>query len=213
MDKTKQYYCLRGFPFAMQAWLYECCSNVYPNLTVKNGDRIPRMFNWKTKDESPHFKDLMTGMFNDDDSEDRLTYKNIVPTINEIEELGLRPYLSSKSASTLQQQVEDDYDDFSSTPPHLAAAKHPQNKGVSQSPPHKKPRQMPMVPSPVKKTTSPITRSVNHPSGGRLTRRPGLASTRYASTREKEQSCPIPTPYLLFLLTSHLLANPMISLV
>ncbi|XP_059288387.1 uncharacterized protein LOC132041696 [Lycium ferocissimum] len=158
MDKTKQYYCLRGFPFAMQAWLYECCSNIYPNLA------------------------------------DRPTYRNIVPTIREIEELGLRPYLSGKSASTIQQQVADDYDDFSSTPPHVSMAKKTQNKGVSQSPPHKKPRQMPMVPSPAKKTTSPITRSGSHPSGGRLTRRHGLASTQHASTMEKEQSAPIPNP-------------------
>ncbi|XP_059289692.1 uncharacterized protein LOC132043231 [Lycium ferocissimum] len=193
MDKTKQYYCLCGFPFAMQAWLYECCSNVYPNLAVKNGDRIPRMFNWKTIDGTPHFKDLMTGMFNDDESEDRPTYRNIVPTISEIEELGLRPYLSGKSASTIQQQVADDYDDFSSTPPHVSAAKQPQNKGVSQSPPHKKPRQMPMVPSPSKKTTSPITRFGSHSSGGRLTKRHELASTGHASAMEKE-SAPIPNP-------------------
>ncbi|XP_059277651.1 uncharacterized protein LOC132031753 [Lycium ferocissimum] len=153
MDKTKQYYCLCGFPFAMQAWLYECCSNVSPNLAVKNGDRIPRMFNWKTIDGTPHFKDLMTRMFNDDESsrgnlhslflmqnymDDRLTYTNIVATISEIEKLGLRPYLSDNSASTGQQQVADDYDDFSSTPPRFAI-KQPQNKGVSQSPPHKKP--------------------------------------------------------------------------
>ncbi|XP_060200210.1 uncharacterized protein LOC132628447 [Lycium barbarum] len=193
MDNTKQYYCLRGFPFAMQAWLYECCSNLGPKLAVKNGDRIPRMFNWKTIDGTPHFKDLMTGIFNDDESGDRLTYRNIVPTISEIEELGLRLYLSGNSASTGQQQVADDYDDFSSTPPHVSAAKQPQNKGVSQSPPHKKPRQMPMVPSPLKKTASPITRVGSHPSGGRLTRRHGFASTGHAPAVEKE-SAPIPTP-------------------
>ncbi|XP_060210337.1 uncharacterized protein LOC132637235 [Lycium barbarum] len=162
-------------------------------VRIKNGDRIPRKFNWKTIDGTPHFKDLMTGMFNDDESEDRLTYRNIVPTISEIEELRLRPYLSDNSASTGQQQVADDYDDFSSTPPHVSAAKQPQNKGVSESPPHKKPRQMPMVPSPLKKTTSPITHIGSHPSGGRLTRRHGLASTGHASAVEKE-SAPIPNP-------------------
>ncbi|XP_059316053.1 uncharacterized protein LOC132066869 [Lycium ferocissimum] len=69
MDKPKQYYCLRGFPFAIQAWLYECCSNVDPDLAVRNGDRIPRILNWKTVDPTPSFNHLMTGMFKDDVSE------------------------------------------------------------------------------------------------------------------------------------------------
>ncbi|XP_059311576.1 uncharacterized protein LOC132063150 [Lycium ferocissimum] len=147
MDKPKQYYCLRGFPFAIQAWVYECCSNVDPDLAVRNGDRIPRILNWKTVDPTPSFNHLMTGMFTDDVSEDHVTYNNIVPVMSEVETLGLRPYLSNRTAATTNtHEVVDDYDDFSSTPPHLAATKQPQKKDVSKSPLHKKPRQMRAVP-------------------------------------------------------------------
>ncbi|XP_060170768.1 uncharacterized protein LOC132601719 [Lycium barbarum] len=164
MDKPKQFYCLRGFPFAMQVWIYECCSNVDPNLMVKTGSRIPRMFNWRTVNPKPSVNYLMLGMFKDGeacvnpkpsvnylmlgmfkDGEDiSCKFNNIVPTISEVEKLGLRAYLVNRRAPPPQthQEEENEYADFTTTPPHVATAKKTQKNDASKSPPHKKPRKM-----------------------------------------------------------------------
>ncbi|XP_060190413.1 uncharacterized protein LOC132619570 [Lycium barbarum] len=143
MDKPKQFYCLRGFPFAMQVWIYECCSNVDPNLMVKTGSRIPRMFNWRTVNPKPSVNYLMLGMFWDGE-ENSCKFNNIVPTISEVEKLDLRAYLVNRRAPPPQtyQEKENEYADFTATPPHIAAAKKTQKNDASKSPPHKKPRKM-----------------------------------------------------------------------
>ncbi|XP_059298138.1 uncharacterized protein LOC132050798 [Lycium ferocissimum] len=113
MDKPKQFYCLRGFPFAMQVWIYECCSNVDPNLMVKTGSRIPRMFNWRTVNQKPSVNYLMLGMFKDGE-EISCKFNNIVPTISEVEKLGLRAYLANRRAppSQTHQEEENEYARF-----------------------------------------------------------------------------------------------------
>ncbi|XP_060182432.1 uncharacterized protein LOC132612109 [Lycium barbarum] len=139
MDKPKQFYCLRGFPFAMQVWIYECCSNVDPNLMVKSGSRIPKMFNWRTVNQKSYVNYLMLGMFKD--GEDICCkFNNIVLTMLEVEKLGLRAYLVNRLAPPPQthQEEENEYADFSTTPPHVAAAKKTQKNDASKSPPHKK---------------------------------------------------------------------------
>ncbi|XP_060216301.1 uncharacterized protein LOC132643785 [Lycium barbarum] len=124
-------------------WIYECCSNVDPNLMVKTGSRIPRMFNWRTVNPKPSVNYLMLGMFKD--GEDiSCKFNNIVPTISEVEKLGLRAYLVNRRAPPPQthQEEENEYADFTTTPPHVAAAKKTQKNDASKSPPHKKPRKM-----------------------------------------------------------------------
>ncbi|PHU07914.1 hypothetical protein BC332_24403 [Capsicum chinense] len=51
-----QYYRLHGIPYAMQVWMYECCSNADTQLAKRIGDRIPRLLNWQTIEERPRYK-------------------------------------------------------------------------------------------------------------------------------------------------------------
>ncbi|KAF3645074.1 hypothetical protein FXO38_19843 [Capsicum annuum] len=40
-----QFYLIQGMPLAIQVWLYECCSNVPPNIASKVDNRILRLLN------------------------------------------------------------------------------------------------------------------------------------------------------------------------
>ncbi|XP_060216699.1 uncharacterized protein LOC132644139 [Lycium barbarum] len=133
MDKPKQFYCLRGFPFAMQVWIYECCSNVDPNLMVKTGSRIPRMLNWRTVNQKPSVNYLMLGMFKDGE-DNCCKFNNIVPTMLEVEKLGLRAYLVNRLAPPPQthQEEENEYADFSTTPPHISQFNQRKKKRLLQ---------------------------------------------------------------------------------
>ncbi|XP_060174516.1 uncharacterized protein LOC132605362 [Lycium barbarum] len=68
MTFEKKIYRLHGMPLAMQVWLYECCSFVDATLVVKTGNNIPRMLNWMTIESQPSFKELMDGMFKEDNT-------------------------------------------------------------------------------------------------------------------------------------------------
>ncbi|XP_059281050.1 uncharacterized protein LOC132034698 [Lycium ferocissimum] len=165
MQKILQFYCLRGFPYAMQVWIYECCSNVDPNLAVKTGNRIPRMLNWKTINTQPTVSLLMSRMFREGVSKDHINFRNIVPLTNEVEELGLRPFFVARPVSHTQiQETEDEYADFSTTTPHVAAAKEKERKDASKSPPRKKSRKMSTAPLPVENRQSTIQQTVIPPS-------------------------------------------------
>ncbi|XP_060202037.1 uncharacterized protein LOC132630482 [Lycium barbarum] len=108
---------------------------------VKIGSRIPRMFNWRTVNQKPSVNYLMLGMFKD--GEDILKFNNIVPTMLEVEKLGLRPYMVNRPAPPPQiHQEENEYADFTTTPPHVAVAKKTQKNDASKSLLHKKPRKM-----------------------------------------------------------------------
>ncbi|XP_060210664.1 uncharacterized protein LOC132637619 [Lycium barbarum] len=188
MDKPKQFYCLRGFPFAMQVWIYECCSNVDPNLMVKTGSRIPRMFNWRTVNPKPSVNYLMLGMFKD--GEDiSCKFNNIVPTISEVEKLGLRAYLVNRRAPPPQthQEEENEYADFTTTPPHVAAAKKTQKNDASKSPPHKKPRKMSTAALLVQK--SPIT-IPKKPTVGQSSKKSASVVDKPVQSKEKEKAAP-----------------------
>ncbi|XP_059295388.1 uncharacterized protein LOC132048708 [Lycium ferocissimum] len=120
MQNILRFYCLRGFPYAMQVWIYECCSNVDPNLAVKTP--IPRMFNWKTINTQPTVFLLMSGMF--------------------------------------REETEDEYVDFSTAPPHVAAVKEKERKIASKSPPRKKSRKMSTAPLPEENRQSTVQQTV-----------------------------------------------------
>ncbi|XP_059309927.1 uncharacterized protein LOC132061068 [Lycium ferocissimum] len=157
-------HCLRGFPYAMQVWIYECCSNVDPNLAVKTGNRIPRMFNWKTINTQPTVSLLMSGMFREGVSKDHINFRNIVPLTNEVEELGLRPFFVDRPVSPTQiQETEDEYADFSTTPPHVAAAKEKERKDASKSPPRKKSRKMSTTLLPMENRQSTVQQTIIPP--------------------------------------------------
>ncbi|XP_059311116.1 uncharacterized protein LOC132062594 [Lycium ferocissimum] len=137
------------------------------------------MFNWKTVNPKPSVNYLMTGMFKDGVSKDILNFKDIVPTMLEVEKLGLRPYLINRSAPPPQiHQEEDEYADFSTTPPHVAATKKTQKKDASKSPPHKKPRKMSTAPLLVQKSPTPIPKTDTHAKVGQ-------SSKKFASVADK----------------------------
>ncbi|XP_060211701.1 uncharacterized protein LOC132639256 [Lycium barbarum] len=188
MDKPKQFYCLRGFPFAMQVWIYECCSNVDPHLMVKTGSRIPRMFNWRTVNPKPSVNYLMLGMFKD--SEDiSCKFNNIVPTISEVEKLGLRAYLVNRRAPPPQthQEEENEYADFTTTPPHVAAAKKTQKNDASKSPPHKKTRKMSTAALLVQKSPTTIPKK---PTVGQSSKKSASVVDKPVQSKEKEKAAP-----------------------
>ncbi|XP_060169343.1 uncharacterized protein LOC132600294 [Lycium barbarum] len=188
MDKPKHFYCLRGFPFAMQVWIYECCSNVDPNLMVKTGSRIPRMFNWRTVNQKPFVNYLMLGMFKD--GEDICCkFDNIVPTMLEVEKLGLRPYVVNKLAPPpqTQQEAENEYADFSTTPPHVAAAKKTQKNDASKSPLHKKPRKMSTTALLVQKSPTTIPKKS---TVGQSSKKSASVVDKPVQSKEKEKVAP-----------------------
>ncbi|XP_060210314.1 uncharacterized protein LOC132637204 [Lycium barbarum] len=188
MDKPKQFYCLRGFPFAMQVWIYECCSNVDPNLMVKTGSRIPRMFNWRTLNPKPSVNYLMLGMFRDGE-DTSCKFNNIVPTISEVEKLGLRAYLVNRRAPPPQshQKEENEYADFTTTPPHVAAAKKTQKNDASKSPPHKKPRKMSTTALHVQKSPTTIPKK---PTVGQSSKKSASMVDKPVQSKEKEKAAP-----------------------
>ncbi|XP_060210483.1 uncharacterized protein LOC132637411 [Lycium barbarum] len=165
----KQYYRIHGMPIAMQVWLYESCSKVPSNISIKSGNLIPRILNWRTVEERPKFDALMEGMFRDD-IHPICTFDDVVPTTAELERLNLPPVVSQAIPNPTDgvevaegnEMVDDDYDDFSTTPPHNVRGKQQQRSAVSDSPPHKKRRRVSVTYSTARKQPArnePLTTS------------------------------------------------------
>ncbi|XP_059306584.1 uncharacterized protein LOC132058032 [Lycium ferocissimum] len=191
MTSESTFFCLRGFPPAMQVWLYETCSSVYPNLAIKHGNSIPRILNWRTIESQPSYSSLMSGMFKDDDSPGRVTYANVVPTIEEIEALRLPVTVGDSHQNTPANEGTevDEYDNFISTPPDRVIGK--QQQRLSHSPPHKKRREMRLEAGPTKKLSirhATNSASVSHPSDERLAKQHVLQSEVPVSAVANDQS-------------------------
>ncbi|XP_060170390.1 uncharacterized protein LOC132601306 [Lycium barbarum] len=165
----KQYYRIHGMPIAMQVWLYESCSKVPSNIAIKSGNLIPRILNWRTIDQRPKFDALMEGMFRDD-IHSICTFHDVVPTTVELERLNLPPVVSQAIPNLTHgveiaegnEMVDDEYDDFSTTPPHNVRGKQQQRSAVSDSLPHKKRRPVSVTDSTVRKQPArnePLTAS------------------------------------------------------
>ncbi|XP_060203102.1 uncharacterized protein LOC132631548 [Lycium barbarum] len=156
----KKYYRIHGLPLAMQVWLYECCSKVPSTIAVKTGNLIPRILNWRTTEGKPEFKRLMDGMFRDDKNPS-CRFEEVVPTPHELETLKLPPVahdipdvkhgVDGVHGTDL---VDDDYDNFSTTPPHLSSGKQQQRSANSDSPRGKKRTQFPVSVPPSRKQPS-----------------------------------------------------------
>ncbi|XP_059276861.1 uncharacterized protein LOC132031035 isoform X3 [Lycium ferocissimum] len=148
---------------------YESCSKVPSNIAIKSGNLIPRILNWRTVEERPKFDALMEGMFRDD-IHPICTFDDVVPTTAELERLNLPRVVSQAIPNPTDgvevaegnEMVDDDYDDFSTTPPHNVRGKQQQRSAVSDSPPHKKRRQVSVTDSTVRKQPArnePLTTS------------------------------------------------------
>ncbi|KAF3620582.1 hypothetical protein FXO37_33203 [Capsicum annuum] len=127
MDEQKQYYRIYGMPFAMQVWLYECCSAFDPKIAVRRASRIPRLLNWETTNRRPYFEAFIEGMLADVDNPITTTvflhsynynlvvYGNITPTSRELTILQL-PFEDAVEDTTSDNvSLDDDFQDASST--------------------------------------------------------------------------------------------------
>ncbi|PHU17308.1 hypothetical protein BC332_13003 [Capsicum chinense] len=94
---------------AIQAWLYECCSNVPPKIASKVDNRILRLLNWKTNAPRPHFEFLMDAMFKDGG---KVVFKNIEPTQTKLTKF----QIPQKNVIEDERSVDSD-DDFQDPPP------------------------------------------------------------------------------------------------
>ncbi|XP_059309493.1 uncharacterized protein LOC132060477 [Lycium ferocissimum] len=159
---TTQYYRIHGMPLAMQVWLYECCSRVPSYLAIKSGNSIPRMLNWRSIDNRPKYNILMEGIFRDG-KRSSCTFANTIPTSSELESLQLpdvvvcrdtvdkNVLVDANEGTQVTDMPLDDFDDFSTTPPHLSKGKQQQRTNQTDSPPSKRRRQLPTTASTSKK--------------------------------------------------------------
>ncbi|XP_060211631.1 uncharacterized protein LOC132639170 [Lycium barbarum] len=159
---TTQYYRIHGMPLAMQVWLYECCSRVPSYLAIKSGNSIPRMLNWRSIDSQPKYNILMEGIFRDG-KQSSCTFANTIPTSSELESLQLpdvvvcrvtvdkNVLVDANEGTQVTDMSVDNFDDFSTTPPHLSKGKQQQRTNQTDSPPSKRRRQLPTTASTSKK--------------------------------------------------------------
>ncbi|MCD9561125.1 hypothetical protein HAX54_020098 [Datura stramonium] len=139
--------------------LYECCSNVDPEIAIRVGNRIPEILNWKVIDDRPFYEYLMEGMFNGE--ENPLIFKNIASSHRELLVLQIPPPDVSLVQDRLSTaNVEGDYNDFSSTPPPYVVKMKNQHVDVSALLLNKKQKQQPIAPQDAKNL---IKRSVVSP--------------------------------------------------
>ncbi|XP_075096357.1 uncharacterized protein LOC142174458 [Nicotiana tabacum] len=148
MDALKKYYRIAGMPLAMQVWFYECCSSVGSKIAVRVCDVVPRILNWRTTGNQPTFSYLTNGMFKD--TGNTIVFKDITPLDIELAVIQVpqvcadiekipTPAHSDKSGQ--------DTDDFSPTPNLQSKKKHVESVGPSSSPPHKKVKEQPKIPT------------------------------------------------------------------
>ncbi|XP_049370796.1 uncharacterized protein LOC125835741 [Solanum verrucosum] len=118
MDAKKKYYRIDGMPLAMQVWIYECCSAVDLNIAEKKTNCIPRLVNWRTRNNRIHYEFLMEGMFGDNGNP--LKYKNIQPSLKEIAFYQLPSKSDAIPENTFQNvgdKDDEEDNDFTSKPP------------------------------------------------------------------------------------------------
>ncbi|XP_060194889.1 uncharacterized protein LOC132624072 [Lycium barbarum] len=196
---TTQYYWFHGMPLAMQVWLYECCSRVPSYLAIKSGNSIPRMLNWRSIDSQPKYNILMEGIFRDG-KQSSCTFANTIPTSSELESLQLpdvvvcrdtvdkNVLVDANEGTQVTDMPVDDFDDFSTTPPHLSKGKQQQRTNQTDSPPSKRRRQLPTTASTSKKQqihTEPQTTVKKSHKDQKVAQKPILQKS--ASPKSNEQ--------------------------
>ncbi|XP_060182440.1 uncharacterized protein LOC132612121 [Lycium barbarum] len=196
---TTQYYRIHGMPLAMQVWLYECCSRVPSYLAIKSGNSIPRMLNWRSIDSQPKYNILMEGIFRDG-KQSSYTFANTIPTSSELESLQLpdvvvcrdtvekNVLVDANEGTQVTAMPVDDFDDFSTTPPHLSKGKQQQRTNQTDSPPSKRRRQLHTTASTSKKQqihTEPQTTVKKNHKDQKVAQKPILQKS--ASPKLNEQ--------------------------
>ncbi|KAH0711998.1 hypothetical protein KY285_007633 [Solanum tuberosum] len=59
-------YRLRGMPYALQVWIYECCMQLPPTLVVRHDNLVPRILSWRVVDSQPKFNTIMESIFSNE---------------------------------------------------------------------------------------------------------------------------------------------------
>uniref|UniRef100_A0A3Q7IW45 DUF1985 domain-containing protein n=1 Tax=Solanum lycopersicum TaxID=4081 RepID=A0A3Q7IW45_SOLLC len=104
-----QYYRICGMPVVLQIWIYECMGKRQTNFARKISDCIPRILNWQRIGEKSRFKTLTKDTFNDGNRE--IKWKNVVPSLMEIDVLQLPPEGVEKSTEGVQTVPHHDIDE------------------------------------------------------------------------------------------------------
>lgn len=74
----KQLYGLGGILCILNAWMYECCSDVDKGIVVYQDNIIMRIFNWSIVGIKPKCKKFMVGMFSKIDHIHSLNFVHIL---------------------------------------------------------------------------------------------------------------------------------------
>ncbi|XP_070009978.1 uncharacterized protein [Nicotiana sylvestris] len=78
---VKKFHRFGGLPLALHIWIYECCSEVDPNIATRVASRVPRILNWNVT-KRPSFEKLCNGMLGE--SRNKLVFTNISATVDEL---------------------------------------------------------------------------------------------------------------------------------
>ncbi|KAG5570104.1 hypothetical protein H5410_059870 [Solanum commersonii] len=141
----KQMYRLNGFPYALNIWVYEYASAMHNEIAVREGNGIPRVWNWKVNDCS-----------------------NVQPTQEELESLDLPnnshvpPNRSATSVANQEEVQPDDvsgFEEFSSKPPEQLLRRCTRVSTTASTPPPKRRKVAHSTKNNVPKTTPDVQKN------------------------------------------------------
>ncbi|XP_055822229.1 uncharacterized protein LOC129890772 [Solanum dulcamara] len=117
-SNANQMYRLGGMPYALNVWIYECASQVPSEISVRVGNKIPRILNWRVVAVKPKFETFMSTIFSE------YPCSNIVQSQHEMESIIINGSQQKPEASTSAPKVNfkkphevPGFEDFSTTPP------------------------------------------------------------------------------------------------
>ncbi|XP_055800610.1 uncharacterized protein LOC129870053 [Solanum dulcamara] len=132
-------YRLGGMPYALNAWIYECASQVTSEIVVRVGNKISIIINWRVVAVKPKFETFMSIIF----SEYRCY--NIVPSQHEMKSIVIHGSQHQPKASTSAAKVNlknphevPGFEDFSTTPPTELLKRSSHVADTSSPPPSKR---------------------------------------------------------------------------
>ncbi|XP_070014250.1 uncharacterized protein [Nicotiana sylvestris] len=130
--ESGQYQTLGGLPLALQIWFFECYSMVDKHLAVRTGTNVPCILNWKVT-ETLTYADLTGEVIMS--SIDKLNYRNIFPTREEMSTLNIDTHFEVNAADVASGEVPAFHidDSIAASPPcpqnmeQQSKRPHPQN--------------------------------------------------------------------------------------
>ncbi|XP_055808529.1 uncharacterized protein LOC129877075 [Solanum dulcamara] len=147
-SNAKQIYHLGGMSYALNAWIYECASQVPSEIVVRVGNKILRILNWRVVAVKPKFETFMSTIFS------KYRCSNIVLSQHEIKSIIIHGSQHQSEVSTSAAKVNfkkphevPEFEDFSTTPPtellkrssHVANTSFPPPFKIMKTTPTKEP--------------------------------------------------------------------------